>query len=125
LSSDEILIIEKKTRALTSDEHVHVYTPGRFATLSRLIITFIVVVLLLIPMAVLYNVQNDRGRFITIVAAILIFAMIISFATVSKKIDIFTAAAAFVLSQPIICEDKLMQDFSYGAVLVVFVARPL
>ncbi|KAF2005156.1 hypothetical protein P154DRAFT_571370 [Amniculicola lignicola CBS 123094] len=99
------LLSSKETRVMTSDQNVHIYKPGRLRMLSRVVVTLVVVALLLVPILVLYNVHTSLRRFLTIIFSILGFAFIVCLTTKARKVEIFTATAA------------------YGAVLVVFVAQ--
>src|SRR5215469_7177024 len=55
-----------------------------------------VIVLLLMPMAILYTVQTNLARFLTIGLSTLIFTATLTLATTASKAHIFAAAATLV-----------------------------
>jgi hypothetical protein len=45
-------------------------------------------------MIVLYNLESDRAKFLTILTSILAFATILAIASGARKVEIFAATAA-------------------------------
>jgi hypothetical protein len=61
---------------------------------SRLLMTFSIVVLLLLPMIALYSLQDTWSRFACIMLSILFFTALLAVFTRARKAEIFEAAAA-------------------------------
>ncbi|KAI4249155.1 MAG: hypothetical protein L6R40_000613 [Gallowayella cf. fulva] len=89
------ILISAEERKKTEDKYVQLYSPYRVDVLARLILTIVAVVLLMVPTAVLFLVQ-EHG--ILKIMLIMIFTMLFSAAlsvfTKAKRHEMFAATAA-------------------------------
>ncbi|KAL8895641.1 MAG: hypothetical protein Q9192_003525 [Flavoplaca navasiana] len=93
---DGFLLTSPEERKKTDDEYVQLYSKYRVDVLARLILTVVAVVLLMVPTAVLFLVQ-EHG--ILKIMLIMIFTMLFSAAlsvfTKAKRHEMFAATAAY------------------------------
>ena len=91
----QFLLTSPEERKKTDDEYVQLYSKYRVDVLARLILTVVAVVLLMVPTAVLFLVQ-EHG--ILKIMLIMIFTMLFSAAlsvfTKAKRHEMFAATAA-------------------------------
>lgn len=91
----QFLLSSPEERKKTDDEYVQLYSKYRVDVLARLILTVVAVVLLMVPTAVLFLVQ-EHG--ILKIMLIMIFTMLFSAAlsvfTKAKRHEMFAATAA-------------------------------
>ncbi|KAH7064033.1 hypothetical protein BKA63DRAFT_177464 [Paraphoma chrysanthemicola] len=105
------LFATKELRDKTNDEHVYYYSQSRIEKLVGLIITFIIFVLLVLPVVAMYKLTSlgDRSSTFDTVGIMVVFTLLFSAAmsllTKAKRHELFAASAA------------------YCAVLVVFISN--
>ncbi|KAF2824377.1 hypothetical protein CC86DRAFT_420901 [Ophiobolus disseminans] len=105
------LFATKELREKTNDECIYYYSQSRIEKLVGLIITFIIFVLLVLPVVAMYKLTTVGERTSTfdavgiMVVFTLLFSATMSFLTKAKRHELFAASAA------------------YCAVLVVFISN--
>ncbi|KAL1606520.1 hypothetical protein SLS60_003925 [Paraconiothyrium brasiliense] len=105
------LFATKELREKTDDKHVFFYSHHRIEKLVGLVITFIIFILLILPVVAMYNLTSIGNRDSTLdavgilVVFTLLFSAAMSLLTKAKRHELFAASAA------------------YCAVLVVFISN--
>lgn len=107
----QYLFTTPELRAKTEDATIAYYSPSRVEKLVGLIITFIIFILLVLPVVAMYELTSvgDRDSTIDAVGLLVVFTLLFSAAmsllTKAKRHELFAASAA------------------YCAVLVVFISN--
>jgi ABC-type transport system involved in cytochrome bd biosynthesis fused ATPase/permease subunit len=105
------LFTTEELRKKTNDENIHYYSQSRIQRLVGLIITFVIFVLLVLPVVAMYELTSvgDRNSTFDAVGILVVFTLLFSAAmsllTEAKRHELFAASAA------------------YCAVLVVFISN--
>ncbi|KAF2821076.1 hypothetical protein CC86DRAFT_411384 [Ophiobolus disseminans] len=89
------LFISKRDRSSTSNKLVRLYSKKRIDVFSRLIITFLAVVLLMAPVIALFSTREDSHiKILIIFLFTMAFSVALSLCTKAKRHEVFAATAA-------------------------------
>lgn len=94
-NSSKRLFISKRDRSSTSNKLVRLYSKKRIDVFSRLIITFLAVVLLMAPVIALFcTKEKGHIKILIIFLFTMAFSVALSLCTKAKRHEVFAATAA-------------------------------
>ncbi|KAF2470482.1 uncharacterized protein BDR25DRAFT_226246 [Lindgomyces ingoldianus] len=90
------IFISKRDRSSTSDKLVRLYSKKRIDVFSRLVITFLAVILLMAPVIALFGInQRASIKILIIFLFTMAFSVALSLCTKAKRHEVFAATAAY------------------------------
>ncbi len=92
------IFTDPEQRLQSDDEYVHLRSGYRINILIRLILTFIIVALLLVPTSILFLVKGNNGlKFFVISAFTILFAGMLHVGTKAQRYEVSTMCANVLL----------------------------
>ncbi|MCJ1238458.1 hypothetical protein MMC14_006447 [Varicellaria rhodocarpa] len=104
---------------ISSDPNVFVPSGTRITSISRAVIAWLVIVLLLVPVIILSFVQQLWSRATVIIVAVAIFTMIASALSKARTTEVFAVGATYDSSSSLFSLPLTLNEYRYAAVLVV------
>lgn len=109
---------------ISRDPNVSIIEGGLLPKLTRILMAWIVVAFLLVPIPIIYTVDRVaiRMAIVVIFSALLVVAM--ATFTKSRTVELLLSGAAYVIKNLLwtLILPKLIHQYRYAAVLVVFIS---
>ncbi len=92
------ILTDPEQRLQSDDEYLHLRSGYRINILTRLVLTFIIVALLIVPTSILFLVKGNNGlKFFVVSAFTILFAGMLHVGTKAKRYEISTTCANVLL----------------------------